>query len=302
VLGQLIRDENRIIARAFLGVLLITVPAQLLAGWIQGNVALTHHLYLFTIYQHFQFVPMIFVSAFAYAMSQLWDAYKKTFLILTPVMFLYALESLSFLTIIALVTFICAFAFFRLKGFRKLLTILLAAAAMAAIQAYPSLVRNHMGDNSGIASQYNGKFKPLERGERPRNVTDRLEDWNMYGSGIIESARTFLIGHPAPYPREVKTSAHNWYLDVAYNFGILALLPIFFLGACTARLIWQKREALPAEVFWWAAIVFYLVLLDNNMKVSLRQPYPGIFTSFLWGMLVSRLQDIGEEHRSKCRS
>jgi hypothetical protein len=29
--------------------------------------------------------------------------------------------------------------------------------------------------------------------------------------------------------------------------------------------------------------------LDNNMKVTLRQPYPGVFGFFLWGILLSRL-------------
>ena len=300
VLGQMIRDEDQIIPRAFLAVLLITVPFQLLAGWVQGNVALTHHLYVFTIYQHFQFVPLIFICSFAYSMSLLWDTYKRTFIVLIPVMFIYALESLSFLTIIALVVFVCAFAWVRLKGYRKLLVILLISVVTAGIWAYPSLVQHHMGSNRSVKSQYIEKLKPLEQGEIPRNVTDRLADWKLYGSGIVESAQTILIGHPAPFQREVKTSAHNWYLDVAYNFGLLALLPIFFLGACTAWLLWQKREAVPTAVFWLTAIVFYLVILDNNMKVSLRQPYPGIFTFFLWGMLLSRLQGIQREHGSGC--
>ena len=38
-----------------------------------------------------------------------------------------------------------------------------------------------------------------------------------------------------------------------------------------------------------AAIVLFLVVIDNSLKVGLRQPYPGILTFFLWGLLLARL-------------
>jgi hypothetical protein len=37
-------------------------------------------------------------------------------------------------------------------------------------------------------------------------------------------------------------------------------------------------------------MVAFLVLVDSNFKVTLRQPYPGIFAYFLWGLLLSRLR------------
>ena len=32
------------------------------------------------------------------------------------------------------------------------------------------------------------------------------------------------------------------------------------------------------------------VVIDSNFKVTLRQPYPGIFAYFMWGLLLSRLR------------
>jgi hypothetical protein len=36
-------------------------------------------------------------------------------------------------------------------------------------------------------------------------------------------------------------------------------------------------------------VVLILLLADNSLKVGLRQPYPGIITFFLWGVLLSRI-------------
>lgn len=47
---------------------------------------------------------------------------------------------------------------------------------------------------------------------------------------------------------------------------------------------------LPAQTWWLTVIVFYLVVIDSNFKVTLRQPYPGIFAYFMWGLLLSRLR------------
>jgi hypothetical protein len=296
VLGQLIEDNKKVIPRAFLGVLLFIVPVQLLVGWVQGNLTLTHYMYIFSIYQHFQFVPLVLVCGFAYSMSILWDKYKKTFYLLTPLIYLYAIESLSFLTIFAFVAFVCTFTFVRLKGFKKMQAIILFGVAILGMQAYLSVmgdvIINHQAGIAGVggADKYIGKFQPLGRGETPRNVQDRIGDWSLYGNGIVESVKTAFIGHPAPYPREVKTSAHNWYLDTAYNFGLISLLPVVLLLICTLNLLWQGRADWPPGTVWLAAIVLYLVVIDSNFKVTLRQPYPGIFAFFLWGLLLSNLK------------
>lgn len=97
ILGQLIEDKNKIIPKAFLGVLILIVPAQLIVGWLRGNIGLTHDLYFFTIYQHFQFVPLIFVCGYSYSVSSLWTEYKKVFYLLTPFMYVYSVASLSLL-------------------------------------------------------------------------------------------------------------------------------------------------------------------------------------------------------------
>jgi len=58
----------------------------------------------------------------------------------------------------------------------------------------------------------------------------------------------------------------------------------------TVYLCFKQRKFISVETWWLLAIVFYLVVIDSSFKVTLRQPYPGIFTYFLWGILLSRLR------------
>ena len=124
------------------------------------------------------------------------------------------------------------------------------------------------------------------------NVSQRIADWRLFGRGIFDSPWTLLFGHPQPLAREVRSSAHNFYIDFAYTFGVLALLPVLSLIGFTAILIWRRRgEVLASDsMLALAAVVAFLVLVDSNLKVSLRQPYPGIVIFFLWGLLLARLR------------
>ena len=45
-----------------------------------------------------------------------------------------------------------------------------------------------------------------------------------------------------------------------------------------------------AKLLALAAVVLFLVLVESNLKVTLRQPYPGIAAYFLWGLLLARLR------------
>jgi glycosyltransferase involved in cell wall biosynthesis len=128
----------------------------------------------------------------------------------------------------------------------------------------------------------------------PINLQERIEDWILFGRPIFSSPASFFFGHP-PMDRSVRTSAHNYYIDLAYNFGIIALLPIGILFAYTARLLWHRRRAVfeSKRLLWLAIMVVFFIVIDSNFKVTLRQPYPGIFAFFLWGLLLARLRNLG---------
>ena len=297
ILGQMIVDDELAIPSAFLAVLILVVPLQLVASWLHGSLTLTHDLYAFSIYQHFQYVPLVLVCAFGFATTSLWNKHRKLLTVFFPIMFVYAIASVSFLTIAAFVFFLAAFSYQRIKDSKatnKLLVLVIISfgliGTIGGIGAYYAKAKSNTSI-VGDGGQYIGKFDTLAQGKLPTNAVERFADWKMFGSGIVESPRTFVFGHISPMAREVRSSAHNWYIDFAYSFGLISLLPILLLIAYTFYIFRSRRDTLGERWYWLAAIVFYLVVIDSNFKVTLRQPYSGLFTYFLWGLLLSQLRN-----------
>ena len=297
VLGQLVCDKNSAIPKTFMWVLLLVVPVQLITGWWQGTLTLTHHLFFFSIYQHFQFVPVIFVAAFCWVLERFWDQHKSLLSFLTVVMGVYVMASASFLAIGLYIGFVLLFMsrkLWQLKRGRLVGIAMLGGGIVAAtifMGVYYEVAKQN-GSNFGDQGQYAGKFQTLLEGKLPINLQSRFADWTLYAKGIDENNRTLLFGHSESPPRELKTSAHNLYLDLAYNFGLISLLPLVGLIVFTVNLLWRQRKSLTAETWCLTGLVAFMIIVDNNFKVTLRQPYPGIFVFFLWGLLISRLRSV----------
>src|SRR6185295_14443850 len=118
--------------------------------------------------------------------------------------------------------------------------------------------------------------------------------WELFGRGIIESPRSALLGHRQSVDRAVAPSAHNYYLDFVYNFGVLAFLPLLWLISYTLLPLWRARREVWRDppLLGLATAVLFALAIDSMFKVPLRQPYPGIFYFFLWGLLLARLQSL----------
>jgi hypothetical protein len=126
----------------------------------------------------------------------------------------------------------------------------------------------------------------------PGSAVERFEHWRFFYNGVIASPQAFLAGHAVPPDRQKHPSAHNYWLDTAYNFGTISLVPLVGMLMWTLYAIWiRRREVLKdSTIFGLALAVLYLLLFENMLKVGMRQPYPGIITFFLWGLLIARLR------------
>ncbi len=287
VLGQLVRDGEKILAKAFLLTLWVVVPMQLILTLAQEKDMLTHYFHIFSIYAHIQFVTLIFVSAFVYASANLWNEYKWLISGLAVLMFFYVSRSYSFLTIAAYLAAVIVFIGRQLSrlyfskspviGIAILITVFIGVGSIVHLK------------NQGNAQLFLGKFTDILNGKIPPNVQERFDDWKRFGNGIVESGKTVAVGHAEPMPREIRSSPHNWYVEQMYTFGLVALVPILALIIYTGYLCFVRRRSIPSHTWWLAGIVFYLVVIDSNFKVTLRQPYPGIFAYFMWGLLLSAL-------------
>lgn len=125
----------------------------------------------------------------------------------------------------------------------------------------------------------------------PSNIKERFIYWDFFGNGVTESPKIFLFGHQDRPHRDLYPSAHNYYLDLVYHFGIIAILPFIFIITLvfikSIKVISESK--MTSELFVLLVIVLFFVFIDNSLKVSFRQPYSGMVTFFLWGVLLSRL-------------
>lgn len=303
-LGEMIgdkRDAMPSIAWALLLAVAIVVPLQIVRSIGYGYNELRHDLWFFSIYQHRQFVPVVLVAAYVLAAFALWDSARARLVcvLLAPVVGYYAAASYSTLAL-----GLEASGLVLLLGVRHRdrTAYALAGLALCANAAYMYWNKEAppLRDKYSVVAEAKKPQNEPAAADRftnplPRNVARRMQDWTLYGGGIVESPGTVLFGHREALDRSVSTSAHNYYLDFLYNFGVVALLPFVWLVAHTIKLLWRARRRLASEppLLGLALVVMFAVFLDNNFKVSFRQPYPGIFFFFAWGLLIARLQRHG---------
>jgi hypothetical protein len=301
------------LAKACLYVAALVIPLQLVATWIQKLPVLSSYLYLFSVYQHLQYVPVVLVCAFVVACFSLWPikVYRTVLMVLAIPVGAYAMLSLSMLTVggllIASVTFM-AYSYLRRGGRGQkgpvLLLLMVAIGSYGAIPMVDQNLRNTGKAAHSFEMRATGRTGDDEVGITQnvvvtreaavtRSITQRMEIWQFYFDEIINTGNDWVFGHESPPDRGLHPSGHNYYLDFVYNFGLIALAPIIWLIAFTlwkSGRYWKLIVPNP-EFFALTGVVLFLLFVDNTFKV-------GIFTFFLWGVLLSKLSELGRTART----
>jgi hypothetical protein len=264
--------------------------------WVQGYVVLSPYLYLFSIYQHLQYVPVIFAAGYLIGLYSLWDVgtYRKALIVLAPAMGVYVSASGSIMAMSTLIGGMLGFALYRWKvGFDRSLKIALLLM-MVGSGSYFTLARSNMDALREKFTIAGVEMLRADGGGMEKampHVAARLHYWRYYAERIGDSSKELLFGHSERLDRSRYPSAHNYYLDFVYNFGLLAILPLLSGIGYTVWMLYRCRKTIAASSsFMGLAIVVLIVLfVDNSLKVGLGQPYPGMISFFLWGILLSRL-------------
>lgn len=326
-LGQIIEStelpRSHYIEKAFLYTLLIMVPFQLLCTLIQNIFYLTAYLYIFSIYQHIQYVPVIFVSAYLISLYTLWPQEKQRRLLvfLTPLMGIYSAASLSRLTPFLLLTGFLMFAIYKWAFSSEKLPVFLFLILLISYGGYVFLSKNDpafsgkIKNNEDIhtSSTITGKYT---EGYHQSSISDKLPDesvvfkdelnkldpntlkrtdyWRYYLKYTTSSTKNLLLGNLERPDQSKLASAHNFYLDFIHNFGLLAITPFIVIIGYTVRSVYNLRHHVynSPELLGLVVVVFFLIFIDNFLKVGFRQPYPSIFSYFVWGVLLSRLSSL----------
>jgi hypothetical protein len=307
VLGQLYEPKDKAdsvsLEKAFLYTLAVIVPLQLLCTWLQGFKYLSPYLYLFSIYQHLQYVPVIFVSAFLLAFYRLWQLpkCKKMLIVLAPLMAVYVAASMSMLAIGMLLGGLLVFACYRFWILSEKTPVFVLLVAVFLSWGYLQYEKDVISSKFTFISA--SSSVPTSAYEAPPNISERIHYWKYYVENITSSTKIFLLGHIEPPDRVKYPSAHNYYLDFTYNFGVLALLPLFAVLAYVLIMLYRIRREIYASpgLIGLSFVVLVLIFVDNSLKVGLRQPYSGIFTFFLMGMLISRFSEVNTKRLDRLK-
>ncbi len=312
VLGMMYEDRRRnehVVEKTALMVIAVLVPAQLLATWGQEHVFLTPYLYLFSVYQHLQYVPIIVVISYLVALFSLWDLrpWRLLMVVLSPLIGIYIAASGSMSAAGYALAGCTAFIIHRMAidvdrrdKRRRMPEWAVLSLAFGTWAAYNFLVSWSAGPKAAWwlgGGTYAQKFS----GSEIVNLQATYDVWQHYIRGIFGGSSKFLFGHSVPPDRQVWASAHNYYLDFIYNFGIIAALSIIGLVIFTVIRLYQNRKLtmLSPSMMGLAMVVLFLLIPDNLLKVSLRQPYPGIITFFLWGLLLARIESLRMENKRR---
>ncbi|WP_392891477.1 hypothetical protein ACF6ZU_08350 [Pseudomonas migulae] len=291
VLGQQFggrEDALLLLAKGALFILLTVLPVQLLVTLSSADVLLSPSVYFFSIYQHLQYASLLFVAAFVLALFTLWGhkGFEGWLRGLTLLMGGYVVLSWSLLAMLLFVLAVCCFVAQQMAQGRRFVTLLgLPALAMSgALLAVFYISRVSQPEVLAPLSEAAKLSMQVLEGR-----VDYLERWMFYIDGICASWSNALFGHATSPARGLFPSALNYYLDFAYNFGLLGLLPLIVLALYSLAVVCRRWRDFWAHspYLGLALVVIFMLVLDSSFKVGLRQPYSGVIMFFLWGLLLA---------------
>ena len=306
--------------------LLLIIPAEVVSTFVQGTGYLTPYLYAFSLYQHLQYLPAIFVGLYFIAAASLYDKKRLRYLVLflAPWVGIYIAASLS---LPAVVMAVLGSVFMTMEGcknkewknavlvvFFALTSLMLYLPMMERLAGYAAdgvpkfhlktedILKNSSQDKSAVDLITFAKEEGLVEGGYRKQIAhfwivslqQKFRDWAYYGAGVFESPKVFLFGHQSRPDRRLHPSASNYYLDLLYNFGAVSLLPFLYLIFATLRKCWKahKVKQMKPSLLMLMMVVFFFILIDNFLHMSFRQPYSGMIIFFLWGLLLSEISNI----------
>ena len=301
-------------------VLLIIIPLEVVATLMRGTVILSPSLYFFSLYQHIQYLPVVFVSLYFLSIVTLFENKNLKYLILflAPWFGAYIVASFSLITIItALILIIASLIILVHKG-KKWEGLILVALFAASSYSYYMSVQNHNFITPTSVKEFDLvqdsvsmehkksliiKFEEVRKNIKnkysqyavyrvlPKSIKERFLYWDFYIKEILASPKVFLFGHNTRPNRELYPSAHNYYLDIIYYFGMIAFLPFIYLFSTVIIKIVKivKEDKGTIEFFALFLVVLLFITFDNSLNVSFRQPYSGMVIFFLIGKLLFQL-------------
>ena len=269
----------------------------IVASWTQGSIVLVPDLYFFSMYQYREYVPVILVAALliGYFSVLSHGRQKRMMPLVALVVGMYIGASILPIFIFLFVGIFLLFYWRRCQLPQRNLLLIFPVGSLVAITYISVGLIGDVGSTNGL------RHWDIVH-DMQRYQGDMQSAWRYYAQGVFYDLKSLVFGHLIRPPRAEYPSAYNYYLNVLYNFGLIALLPFLFVLFYTARLQALATRRLmycEPQMLVISASMIYFLLGQSFISVVLQQPYPAIFIFFLWGGYLSRLID---GHMRTCQS
>jgi hypothetical protein len=315
-------EDSTVFQSATIVLLSFLIAAQLLATVFQKAHPLTPWMYFFSIYQHLQYVPVIVVGLFWWICIGLFDRQWVLRLSLTLTFFVSCYAMLAMSMQASILCGMGALSLLWLRGLNRNTILVLCLTISGLVMAFQLdggafKFISRMGDSQAsevrtmtwadklgtIRSPPPLATDTTEPPQAPQQSSlpglgQRFSFINLYLSKLIGDPKWLAFGSPYPLNRQLAPSAHNYFIDLLFNFELLGLIPIvMLLGLTINRLSNYSLHTKPCVgLYSLIAILLYFVLALSSLTVAIRQPYLGIVIFFLWGLLLAR-SDSRHVHR-----
>ncbi len=283
-------------------VLIFIVPLQMISSWLQGAWLLQPSVYVFSVYQHLHYVPIMLVAVFMFIFHSLWQSVSKNaLLLLIFAMAIYVVMTASLFIVTAYFVGLLLYGgyFWRWHQSQKMIIYSLLAAMVGLV--YWQLAGTLLVD--GLPTTQNLVAYTGMGGKAFLAFEEKMTVWGQLMQVVWHEPKTLLLGYPDLSDHGQLRVSSNYYLAFISGFGLVGTLPMLMLVRYTLLLVYKNRKFVTqrAGFLFPCMVLMFLLLIENAFYVGLRQPYSATLTFFLWGVVLNRLLCITSENQVRLK-
>ena len=256
----------------------------LLFSLLNGKAFLINDMFFFSIYQNLQYVNSTLIFLALFSLLVIYKDLKKIqiifFITLTFLYSFYA-YSLSSLTLFFLGFFLMIEKNLIQNPIKYIFIILFLVISLITINfVNKSLSQEKFSTNSNYYLN-SKKIDDILNLKVPQNIILRLEIYQKY---LVNFDQKKLFFGSKEYSLDKSySSAHNIIIDAIYKFGILLAIPFLYLFFFIFYKFFSEQNIYKKKLLLF--LIFFLIL-ENMFKVSLKQPYPGLISYYIIGLIL----------------
>lgn len=256
----------------------------LLFSLLNGKAFLVDNMFFFSIYQNLQYVNSTLIFLALFSLLVIYKDLKKIQIIFfITLIFLYSFYaySLSSLALFFLGIFLMIEKNLIQNPIKYICIILFLIISLIAI----NFVNKSLSQEkfSGNANYYlnSKKIDDILNLKVPQNIILRLEIYQKYLVNFDQ--KKLFFGNKEYSLDKSYSSAHNIIIDAVYKFGILLAIPFLYLFFFIFYKFFSEQNIYKKKLLLF--LIFFL-FLENMFKVSLKQPYPGLISYYIIGLIL----------------